>query len=99
MRNIQCPTCGHETTTDATCPCRGHAASNGAVKSAWVKPPPPPEVANWVITPTPPEMLKHLRETFDEAEFIAALREVERTGGVQIDDLIDEIERKINGSA
>ena len=36
-----------------------------------------------------------MRETFDEAEFIAALREVERTGGVQIDELIDEIEWKI----
>ena len=62
-----------------------------------VKPTPPPEVANWVITPMPPELLEQMRETFDEAEFVAALREVEKTGGVQIDGLIDEIERKING--
>ena len=60
------------------------------------KPPPPPEVANWVITPTTPELLKQMRETFDEAEFVAALREVEKTGGVQNDGLIDEIERKID---
>ena len=63
--------------------------------SGRAKPPPPPEVANWVITPTPPELLKQMRETFDEAEFVAALREVEKTGGVQIDGLIDELERKI----
>ncbi len=97
MQNIQCPTCGRETTTDATCLGCGHAVSNGSVRSARVKPQPPPEVANWVITPMPPEMLKHLRETFDEAEFIAALREVEQTGGVRFEDFIEEIERIANG--
>ena len=83
MQNINCTTYGHE-------------PSNGATKSTRFEP--PPEVANWVITSTPPELLTQLRETFDEAEFIAALREVERTGGVQIDELIDEIEPHINGS-
>ena len=76
MRNIQCPTCGHETTTEATCPGCGHAASNGVVRSAWIKPPPPPEVANWVITPTPPEMLKHLRETFAGLDPILLLNRI-----------------------
>ena len=83
---------------DIECSTQSHEPGNDAAGSARVKPPPPPEVANWVITPTPPAMLKLLRETFDEAEFIAALREVERTGGTRIDDLIDEIERKINCS-
>lgn len=73
------------------------ANTEGPVPSARIKPPPPPEVANWVITPTPPEMLKYLRETFDEVEFITALREAESSGGTQIDDLIDELERKIDG--
>ena len=76
---------------------REPANTDGPVPPARIKPPPPPEAANWVITPTPPEMLQYLRDTFDEAEFMAALREVERTGGVQIDGLIDELERKING--
>jgi hypothetical protein len=98
LQDIKCSTCGHEPATDAACPGCGDTPGNGTSGSARVKPPPPPEVANWVMTPTPPEMLKLLRETFDEAEFIAALREVERTGGTRIDDLIDEIERKINGS-
>ena len=38
-------------------------------------------------------------ETFDEAEYLAAVREIERTGGAQIDDLIAELERRVNGSA
>ena len=99
MQDIKCSTCGHEPATDVASPGCGHAPGHFADGSARVKPSPPPEVANWVMTPTPPEMRKLLRETFDEAEFIAALREVERTGGTRLDDLIDEIERKINGIA
>ena len=41
---------------------------------------------------TLPEMLKHLRETFDEAEFLAQVQEVEATGGLHFEDFIAEIE-------
>jgi hypothetical protein len=44
-------------------------------------------------------VLAWARQTFDEAEFLAAKREIEQGGGVQIDDLIAEIERKLNGTA
>ena len=44
-------------------------------------------------------MLEEARRTFDVQEYLAAVREIERTGGVQIDDLIAEMERKVNGSA
>jgi hypothetical protein len=98
MENVNCPKCGHETAAEAACPGCGHDARNGKAQPARTNPPAPSEVANWVIYPTPPEMLKHLRETFDEAEYLAAVREVEKTGGVRIDDLIDEIERKLHGS-
>ena len=88
MQKIQCPTCGSETAPDGACPRCGHA--NGAG--------PPPEVASWVIEPVPPDVAEHFRRTFDEAEYLAEVREIERTGGVQIDDLIAELERRINGS-
>lgn len=88
MQKIQCPTCGSETSPDGVCPRCGHA--NGAE--------PPPEVASWVIEPVPPDVAEHFRRTFDEAEYLAEVREIERTGGVQIDDLIAELERRINGS-
>jgi hypothetical protein len=96
MQNITCPKCGHETAHDTACPGCGHAARNGAAAPK-ADPPPPPEVANWVISPTPPEMLEEYRRTFNEDEYLAAVREVERTGGVGIDGLIEELERKING--
>jgi hypothetical protein len=55
-------------------------------------------VASWVIEPVPPDVAEYFRRTFNEAEYLAEVREVERTGGVQIDDLIAELERRINGS-
>jgi hypothetical protein len=54
-------------------------------------------VANWIITPTPPEELERLRREFNEEEWLAALREVEQTGGVPIDDVIAKIERNVYG--
>jgi hypothetical protein len=96
MQKINCPTCGHETTTGAACPGCGHAAGNGAFTRP--DPTPPPEAANWVIERPSAEMLEEARRTFDEAEYLAGVREIEAGGGVQIDDLIAEIEREINGS-
>jgi hypothetical protein len=60
--------------------------------------PPPPEVANRVIDPVPPEVREHFLRTFDEAKYLAEIRELERTGGVDIDDLIAELERRADGS-
>src|SRR5262245_25966029 len=97
MNEAKCPKCGHAAVGDA-CPNCGHAMRNGAVPTR-AKPPAPPEAANWVIYPTPPELLEHLRQTFDEAEFLAAARELEKTGGVRIDDLIAELERKVHGGS
>jgi hypothetical protein len=44
-------------------------------------------------------MAEEFRRTFNEEEYLAAVREVERTGGVQIDDLIEELERRLDGRA
>jgi hypothetical protein len=55
-------------------------------------------VAGWDIEHASPDVLAWARQTFNEAEFLAALREAERTGGVPLDDLIAEIEQKLNGS-
>jgi predicted amidophosphoribosyltransferase len=96
VQSKKCPKCGHES-ADAACPTCGQAAVNGTANPKWIKPPPPPELANMVIEPVPPEMAEEFRRTFNEAEFLAALREVEAGGGVQIDDLIEECERRVNG--
>lgn len=42
----------------------------------------------------PPEMLAWARQTFDEKEFLADMREIEATGGVQLADFIAELEAR-----
>jgi hypothetical protein len=42
----------------------------------------------------PPELLEWARPTFDEAEFLAHVREVEATGGLRLEDFIAELEAR-----
>ncbi len=42
----------------------------------------------------PPELLEWARQTFDEAEFLAQVREIEATGGVRLEDFITELEAR-----
>ncbi len=42
----------------------------------------------------PPEILAWARQTFDEKEFLADIREIEATGGVQLEDFISELEAR-----
>jgi hypothetical protein len=91
---IPCPECGRLTASEAeACTNCGHTLANGSVPRA--KRPvdaPPPEVSGWVIHKTPPAMLEELRRTFSEEEYLAELREAERTGGVKFEEIIGEIE-------
>lgn len=97
MQNSKCPTCGHETAADTACPACDQAVVNGLAKAARRDPPPPPEAANWVIEPVPPEIAEHFRRTFDEAEYWAEVREVEKAGGVNVGELLAEVERIAHG--
>ena len=42
----------------------------------------------------PPEIMEWARQTFDEAEFLAQVREIEATGGLPLEDFIAEIEAR-----
>jgi hypothetical protein len=42
----------------------------------------------------PPDILEWARQTLDEAEFLAHVREMEATGGVQLQDFIAELEAR-----
>jgi hypothetical protein len=44
--------------------------------------------------PVTPEIMEWARRTFNEEEFLAGLREIEATGGVEITDLIQEPEQE-----
>jgi hypothetical protein len=103
MNTTPCPKCGYPTDAEAqACVNCGHAMANGAVrqlKGPVQKPPPPPEVANWVIEKVPPEMIEEALGTFNEEEWQADLREIEKTGGLRFEDFIDEIEEIVKRRA
>lgn len=85
MQKTRCPACGNEITPGAACP--------GCERGA----PAPSEVAGWVIERPSPDVLAWAAQTFDEAEYLAALREAERGGGHRFEDFIDEVERIAHG--
>ena len=97
MEKIKCPTCGSETVPDAVCPSCGQAAVNGTAKPLRRNPPTPPELAGVKFERPTPEMLEEARRTFDEAEYLAGVREIEAGGGVTFEKIMAEIERKLHG--
>jgi hypothetical protein len=96
MRPSKCPTCGSETGPDAACPGCGPAV-NGATTPVRHDPPPPPEVASWVIERPTPEMIEEAQRTFNEEEYLAGVREIEAGNGYRLENFIDKIERIANG--
>jgi hypothetical protein len=42
----------------------------------------------------PPEIIEWARQTFDEEEFVARVREIEVTGGLRLEDFIAELEAR-----
>jgi len=42
----------------------------------------------------PPELVEWARQTFDEEEFLAEVREIEATGGQRLEDFIAELEAR-----
>jgi hypothetical protein len=45
----------------------------------------------------PPELLEWARQTFDEEDFLAQVREIDTTGGLKLDDFIAEVEARALG--
>ena len=43
----------------------------------------------------PPDIVEWARQTFDKEEFLAHVREIEATGGVQLEDFITELEARV----
>jgi hypothetical protein len=101
MAVLPCPECGQSPPSEATaCPNCGHALANGAVPPAERpdgKPVPPAEVSNWLVDETPPEMIEEARRTFNEDDYLAEVREIERTGGLKFEEFIGEIEEIVKG--
>ena len=44
--------------------------------------------------PIPPEIVEWARQTFDEEEFLTHIREIEATGGLQLEDFMTKLEAR-----
>jgi hypothetical protein len=45
----------------------------------------------------PPEILEWARQTIDENDYVAQIREVEQSGGLKLADFIEEIKARARG--
>jgi hypothetical protein len=45
--------------------------------------------------PIPPEIVEWARQTFDEEDFLAQVREIETTGGLRLEDFMAEVEARV----
>jgi hypothetical protein len=45
----------------------------------------------------PPEILGWARQTFDEGEFLAQVRDIETTGSLRLEDFIADLEARARG--
>jgi hypothetical protein len=52
-----------------------------------------PDPSSW--EKMPPDLLKQERAEFNEAEYLAELREMEKTGGLRLEDFIEELEQRV----
>jgi hypothetical protein len=43
-----------------------------------------------------PELMELMRQQFDEEEFLAGLRQIKETGGLELKDFIQELEEEAN---
>ncbi len=55
--------------------------------------PPIPSELGFTRVPIDPEILEWARQNIDEEEIMAGIREIEETGGVQLEDFIEELKK------
>jgi hypothetical protein len=85
MANEHCPKCGKDVAAEAAvCPTCG-GPLNGV---------PSPNPLGIPSEKLPPELLEWARRDFNEEEFLEGLREIERTGGLELKDFIHELEQE-----
>jgi len=88
----KCSKCGHDLANgSATCAaCGGPTTGAGFPSAEFQKHFEPP----FACEKLSPEMLEWLREGFNEEEFLAEVREVLETGGLELKDFIHELEQE-----
>lgn len=59
-----------------------------------MKPDPPNPTEPFPREAIPPDLVEWARQTFDEEEFLAQVREIEASGGFQLKDFLAELEAR-----
>jgi hypothetical protein len=87
MNPPACPKCGLQVPDAAICPDCG-APRNGTAPEAGGLPAGVPDGR------LPPELREWSRQTFDVDAFMAGVRQIERTGGLELKDFLHELEEE-----
>jgi hypothetical protein len=94
MAMVRCSECGSNRLIHVeTCPVCGHRLNGAALPqgAASLQRSTPPELPSTKLSP---ELLEWARQQFHEEEFIAGLREIQDTGGLELKDFIQELEQE-----
>jgi predicted amidophosphoribosyltransferase len=95
MAEVRCPQCGRDLALDdTTCSGCGRSLTGAALADAGGsarQPSPPPEPPSGKLSP---ELMKRARQQFSEEEFLAGLHEIQKTGGMELQDFIRELEQE-----
>src|SRR3954466_8801749 len=95
MASDRCPHCSHDLSGDATaCPACGYSLKGAAHYDAAIPPDALPPSEEFPMGKLSPALLEWARREFNEEEFLAGLREVEETGGLELKDFIHELEEE-----
>ena len=95
MATVRCPQCSRDLPADATMcsgcgrPLNGAALPNGELTARQ-----PTPAAAPLSVKLPPELMEWARQDFNEEEFLAGLREIQETGGLELKDFIQELEQE-----
>ena len=92
---LRCPACGHDLAADASaCSACGRPLNGAAMPEAEAHARRPALPGAPPCGKLSPELMEWARQQFSEEEFVAGLREIRETGGLELQDFIRELEQE-----
>lgn len=95
MARVHCPRCNRDLAGDAvTCPECGHTVNGAPLPDAGTS---RHQSTSPLIPPSEklsPELMAWVRQQSSEEEFLAGLREIQESGGLELKDFIQELEQE-----
>jgi hypothetical protein len=95
MAMSSCPQCNHEIAAGAmSCSACGRLLNGTAPAEAGGTTQQSTRPLAQVSGKLPPELMEWARQQFNEEEFLAGLREIQETGGLELKDFIQDLEQE-----